>query len=62
DYIMTYWKNNGADPKKLIVGFPTYGQTFTLSDPSDNVIGAHTISAGPPGKYTKEPGVWAYYE
>uniref|UniRef100_A0A8C8T2J4 GH18 domain-containing protein n=1 Tax=Peromyscus maniculatus bairdii TaxID=230844 RepID=A0A8C8T2J4_PERMB len=62
DYIMTYWKNHRADPKKLIVGFPTYGQTFTLSDPSDNGIGAYTISAGQTKKHTYEKGLWAYYE
>ncbi|KAL6083871.1 hypothetical protein STEG23_031396, partial [Scotinomys teguina] len=62
DYIMTYWKNNGADPKKLIVGFPTYGQTFTLSDSSEFGIHVHTIGVGQPGKYTNETGLWAYYE
>uniref|UniRef100_A0A8C2LAE1 Chitinase-like protein 4 n=1 Tax=Cricetulus griseus TaxID=10029 RepID=A0A8C2LAE1_CRIGR len=62
DYIMTYWKNHGADPKKLIVGFPAYGQTFTLSDPSNNGIYAPTIGAAPPGKYTNKAGLWAYYE
>lgn len=60
--IMNYWKNHGADPEKLIVGFPAYGHTYTLSDPSNNGIGAPTIGAGPPGKYTNETGLWAYYE
>lgn len=59
---MTYWKNHGADSEKLIVGFPAYGHTFTLSDPSDNGIGALTISSAPPQKYTDEVGLWAYYE
>lgn len=59
---MSYWKNNGCAPEKLIVGFPTYGQTFTLRDPSDYGIGVLTSSAGPPGRYTKEAGIWAYYE
>ncbi|XP_052036875.1 chitinase-like protein 3 [Apodemus sylvaticus] len=62
DYIMSYWKNNGCAPEKLIVGFPTYGQTFTLRDPTDNGIGVLTSSAGPAGRYTKEAGIWAYYE
>ncbi|XP_057649510.1 chitinase-like protein 3 [Chionomys nivalis] len=60
--IMTYWKNHGADSEKLIVGFPAYGHTFTLSDPSDNGIGALTISSAAPWKYTDETGLWAYYE
>ena len=62
DSIITYWKENGAAPEKLIVGFPAYGHTFMLSDPSNTGIGAPTISAGPPGKYTGETGLWAYYE
>ncbi|XP_006502584.1 chitinase like isoform X1 [Mus musculus] len=62
DYIMTYWNENGAAPEKLIVGFPAYGQTFTLSDPSNNGISAPTASAGTLGPYTEESGTWAYYE
>lgn len=62
DNIMSYWKNNGCAPEKLIVGFPTYGHSFTLRDSSDNGIDALTSSAGPPGKYTREAGILAYYE
>ncbi|XP_034356560.1 chitinase-like protein 4 [Arvicanthis niloticus] len=62
DSIITYWKENGADTEKLIVGFPAYGHTFILSDPSNTGIGAPTVSDGPPGKYTSERGLWAYYE
>ncbi|XP_057649332.1 chitinase-like protein 3 [Chionomys nivalis] len=62
DYIMTYWDENGAAPEKLIVGFPAYGQTFTLSDPSSTGIGVPTASAGALGPYTEESGIWAYYE
>ncbi|XP_055474134.1 chitinase-like protein 3 [Psammomys obesus] len=62
DYIMTYWNENGAASEKLIVGFPTYGQTFTLSDPSNTGIGAPTASAGVLGPYTEMSGTWAYYE
>lgn len=59
---MTYWNENGAAPEKLIFGFPAYGQTFTLSDPSNTGICAPTISAGTLGPYTEESGIWAYYE
>ncbi|CAO2599629.1 Chitinase-like protein 3 [Lemmus lemmus] len=62
EYIMNYWMNSGGDPEKLIVGFPTYGQTFMLSVPSDNGIGAHSIGPGSPMMYTNEAGLWAYYE
>ncbi|XP_024108846.2 acidic mammalian chitinase isoform X1 [Pongo abelii] len=62
DYVMNYWKDNGAPAEKLIVGFPTYGHTFILSNPSNTGIGAATSGAGPAGPYTRESGTWAYYE
>ncbi|XP_076430887.1 acidic mammalian chitinase-like isoform X3 [Peromyscus maniculatus bairdii] len=62
DYVMNYWKNNGAPAEKLIVGFPEYGHTYILSNPSNTGIGAPTSGAGPAGPYTREAGFWAYYE
>lgn len=62
DYVMNYWKNNGAPAEKLIVGFPEYGHTFILRNPSDNGIGAPTSGDGPAGPYTRQAGFWAYYE
>uniref|UniRef100_A0A2K5CNU4 Acidic mammalian chitinase n=1 Tax=Aotus nancymaae TaxID=37293 RepID=A0A2K5CNU4_AOTNA len=61
-YVMNYWKDNGAPAKKLIVGFPTYGRTFTLSNPSNTGIDAPTSGAGPAGPYARESGFLAYYE
>ncbi|XP_061488232.1 acidic mammalian chitinase-like [Rhineura floridana] len=62
DYAMNYWKSHGAPAEKLIVGFPTYGHTFILSNPSNTAIGAPTSGAGPAGPYTRQSGFWAYYE
>ncbi|MCQ7842149.1 glycosyl hydrolase family 18 protein, partial [Salmonella enterica] len=62
DYVMNYWKNNGAPVEKLIVGFPAYGHTYILSNPSNTGIGAPTSGAGPEGPYTRQAGFWAYYE
>ncbi|XP_044307249.1 acidic mammalian chitinase-like [Varanus komodoensis] len=62
NYAMNYWKNNGAPAEKLIVGFPTYGHTFILSNPSNTAIGAPTSGPGPAGPYTRQSGFWAYYE
>ncbi|XP_072500421.1 acidic mammalian chitinase-like isoform X2 [Notamacropus eugenii] len=62
DYAMNYWKNHGAPPEKLIVGFPTYGHSFTLSNSSNHGIGVPTTGPGPAGPYTGEAGFWAYYE
>ncbi|XP_042319700.1 acidic mammalian chitinase-like isoform X1 [Sceloporus undulatus] len=62
EYAMNYWKNHGAPAEKLIVGFPTYGHTFILSNPSNTAIGAPTSGPGPAGPYTRQSGFWAYYE
>ncbi|KAK7802323.1 hypothetical protein U0070_020718, partial [Myodes glareolus] len=45
-----------------VVGLATYAQTFSLTDPSNNGIGAPTSSPGPEGPYTQESGILTYYE
>uniref|UniRef100_A0A3B4YN23 Acidic mammalian chitinase n=1 Tax=Seriola lalandi dorsalis TaxID=1841481 RepID=A0A3B4YN23_SERLL len=62
DYSMNYWKSQGAPAEKLIVGFPTYGNTFTLRNPANHGVGALVSGAGTPGKYTQEAGELAYFE
>lgn len=62
DYAMNYWRTNGAPAEKLLVGFPAYGNTFTLKDASKNGVGAPIAGAGTPGKYTQEAGELAYFE
>nr|KAF6290411.1 chitinase acidic [Myotis myotis] len=62
DYIMNYWKDNGAPAEKLIVGFPTYGHTYILSNPANHGIGAPITGPGPAGPYTRQSGFWGYYE
>lgn len=62
DYAMNYWKSNGAPAEKLLVGFPTYGHSFNLQNPSNTAVGAPTSGPGPAGPYTKEAGLLAYYE
>ncbi|NXJ79323.1 CHIA chitinase, partial [Trogon melanurus] len=62
EYAMNYWKDNGAPAEKLLVGFPTYGHSFNLQNPSDTAIGAPTSGAGPAGPYTRQAGFLAYYE
>ncbi|XP_078098076.1 acidic mammalian chitinase-like [Mustelus asterias] len=61
DYAAKYWKDGGTPAEKLIIGFPTYGRSFTLST-SQTGVGAPVSGAGQPGQLTKEDGFWAYYE
>ncbi|XP_026474819.1 probable chitinase 10 [Ctenocephalides felis] len=62
DYTVRYWIKKGAPPEKLIMGIPTYGQSFTLSNPSNNGINAPSNGGGQPGEYTKTAGFLAFYE
>uniref|UniRef100_A0A671EV30 GH18 domain-containing protein n=1 Tax=Rhinolophus ferrumequinum TaxID=59479 RepID=A0A671EV30_RHIFE len=48
--------------QKAHVGFPAYGHTFILSNPSNHGIGAPTTGPGPAGPYSRQSGFWAYYE
>ncbi|XP_078276467.1 acidic mammalian chitinase-like [Rhinoraja longicauda] len=61
DFALNYWRERGAAVEKLLVGFPTYGRTFTLSS-SGNGVGAPVTGAGQVGLFTREPGLVAYYE
>ncbi|XP_048408855.1 acidic mammalian chitinase-like [Stegostoma tigrinum] len=61
DFAMKYWRDGGIPAENLIVGFPTYGRSFTLST-SQTGVGVPVCGAGQPGQLTKEAGFWAYYE
>lgn len=50
------WIQAGLPTKKLVMGLPLYGHTWTLKDPNVNGIGAPTVNVGPGG------GILRYYE
>lgn len=64
DYTLQLLKREGADPKKIIVGVPFYGQSFTLEESLAKLVGTNIPARGPgkPGEFTKQPGMLAYYE
>ncbi|KAK7501350.1 hypothetical protein BaRGS_00007475 [Batillaria attramentaria] len=62
DWAAQYWVEKGCPRDKLVIGVPTYGRTFTLSNPSQNSLGAAAKGAGTAGAYTREAGFLAYYE
>lgn len=62
NYTMYYWNQLGGDKKKLIMGMPTYGQSFTLSNPANNGLNAPSSGGGQAGEYTRASGFLAYYE
>ncbi|XP_011310400.1 acidic mammalian chitinase-like [Fopius arisanus] len=57
-----YWLEQGAPRDKLVLGMPLYGRTFTLTNSSDNGVGAPALRAGNAGPYTLEPGLLGYNE
>lgn len=60
---MRYWNEERKVPaKKLILGVPAYGRTFTLADPSSHGLFAPVIGPGMKGEFTGENGSLSYME
>ncbi|EFX87590.1 hypothetical protein DAPPUDRAFT_306550 [Daphnia pulex] len=62
NYTLNYWIKLGADPAKLILGVPLYGQSFTLENPNNNGLNAPAKGTGQAGEFTRQAGFLAYYE
>ncbi|GAB6032002.1 hypothetical protein CHUAL_010379 [Chamberlinius hualienensis] len=52
----------GAQRRKLHLGLPFFGRTFTLDDPKNASVGAPSHKEGPKGKWTQEAGFMGYNE
>jgi chitinase len=56
----------GIPKDKVVLGMPTYGRSFVVTDPgqlgSDHGYGKPFSAGGPPGPATQIAGVLAYYE
>uniref|UniRef100_A0A3B5AL24 Acidic mammalian chitinase-like n=1 Tax=Stegastes partitus TaxID=144197 RepID=A0A3B5AL24_9TELE len=66
--VMTYFYvsaivpvKRGCPPGRLLLGFPIYACSFTLSTTAAG-LGSPISGPAPPGPYTQEIGVWSYYE
>lgn len=62
DFTVRYLIELGLDTKKLIMGIPTYGRSFTLKNPEHHGINDLISGAGAGGNYTQYPGILAFYE
>ncbi|XP_067100144.1 chitinase-3-like protein 1 [Osmerus mordax] len=61
DSAMQNWQSRGAPVGKLLLGFSTYGRSYTLSS-GQTGVGAVASGLASPGPYTQEIGCWSYYE
>ncbi|XP_076347935.1 chitinase-3-like protein 1 [Tachypleus tridentatus] len=62
EFSVNYWIELGAPSRKLVLGIPFYGRTFTLKDPLVNGIGAPTSGPGRAGPFLNETGTLAFNE
>ncbi|XP_075230689.1 chitinase 7 [Lycorma delicatula] len=62
DHAASMWVRLGAPKDKLVIGMPTYGRTFTLTNSNNFKVNAPSSGGGKAGEYTKEAGFLAYYE
>jgi len=60
--IIQNWMNRGLSASKLVIGMPTYGRGFTLTDSAQTTPGSPASGSSSAGPYTSETGLLAYYE
>jgi chitinase len=62
NFSINYWLEQGADPRKIIMGMPMYGQSFSLADRNTNGLNSMTYGGGEAGPETRARGFLSYYE
>lgn len=62
NYSINYWISNGCPPEKINFGLAAYGRSFTLKNSTINKVGAPAIKGGQAGSFTKEEGIFSYFE
>nr|XP_022908131.1 chitinase-like protein EN03 isoform X1 [Onthophagus taurus] len=64
DTIVRHWLETGAPSNKLILGIPTYGRSWKMTEDSAiSGVPPFTVDgAGEEGPYTKTPGILSYPE
>ncbi|KAH8400624.1 hypothetical protein KR222_009154, partial [Zaprionus bogoriensis] len=62
NFSLNYWIEKGAPSRKIVMGMPLYGQSFTLENAKNNGLNAKAPGPGQAGEFTKAAGFLAYYE
>ncbi|KAL2745938.1 putative chitinase 10 isoform X1 [Vespula maculifrons] len=62
NFSVHYWLEQGVPPKKLVMGAPMYGQSFSLAERTQRGLNAPTYGGGEAGEATRARGFLSYYE
>lgn len=62
NFSIHYRLEKGTPAKKLIMGAPLYGQSFSLAERSQSGLNAPTYGGGEAGEATRARGFLSYYE
>ncbi|XP_017486088.1 PREDICTED: probable chitinase 3 [Rhagoletis zephyria] len=62
NFSLNYWIEKGAPSRKIVMGMPLYGQSFTLENVKTNGLNAKAPGPGKAGEFTRAAGFLAYYE
>lgn len=62
DVTIKYLIKLGVITKKLILGIPTFGRTYTLRDVEKHGLNDVVVGPGVEGTFSKWRGIWGYYE
>ncbi|XP_045472531.1 chitinase-like protein Idgf4 [Harmonia axyridis] len=64
DFQVNYWTRNGAPSSKIVLGIPTFGRTWKMTEDSNtNGIPPLTVDGpGEQGLFTRDAGKLAYFE
>lgn len=62
NFTINYWIQKGAARRKLVMGIPLYGQSFSLSEQGETGLGVPTYAGGDAGDETRARGFLAFYE
>ncbi|XP_055390422.1 chitinase-3-like protein 1 [Condylostylus longicornis] len=62
DSVVTNWINRGAEPKRIIMGIPLFGRTFTLKYENQTEPGAFHVGPGRKSQHLQYAGIMSYME
>lgn len=62
NFSINYWIEKGAPSRKLVMGMPLYGQSFSLADTKRNGLNEKSYGPGEAGEFTRAGGFLSFYE